>query len=256
MRRFARHARSWVLSALVVVASVSPVFGQEATTDSVRPAPRATTAPRERTNQRIETVRGERARIQREAPPGFARWARELPPAQRRQLDRRLRRMPELQRQRFFREWERLSIHERRELAERLALSGEARRRRELPPRLRTPEMRERLAAMSPEERREFVAHARDWREMKPNERRRMRGRLEKFGTLTADEQQALVDERFKRQSPEERARILSQLRAASQLARGPKGAGEAGTPASRPQAQTPAPDSAPKAFQDDPAPQ
>ena len=46
MRRLARQARSWVLSALVVVASVSPAVGQEATPDTVRPAPRATTAPR------------------------------------------------------------------------------------------------------------------------------------------------------------------------------------------------------------------
>jgi len=251
MRCLARHARSWALSALVLVASGPPAFGQEGAPDTVRP----TTAPRQRAPQRSETIQGERARIRREAPPGFARWARELPPAQRRQLDRRLRRMPELHRERFFREWDRLSIAERRALAERLALSGEARRRRELPPRLRTPEMRERLAAMSPEERREFVARARDWREMQPGERRRMRGRLEKFGTLTADEQEALVDERFKRKSPEERARILSDLRAASQLARGPKGAGE-GTPAARPQAQTPVPDSAPNASPDTPAPQ
>jgi Protein of unknown function (DUF3106) len=227
MRSLARHARSWALSALVVVASGQPAFGQDGAPDTVRP----TTAPRQRAPQRIETIQGERARIRREAPPGFARWARELPPAQRRQLDRRLRRMPELQRERFFREWDRLSIQERRELAERLTLAGEARRRRELPPRLRTPEMRERLEAMSPEECREFMVRARAWREMNAGERHRMRSRLERFGTLTEGEQQALVDERFERQSPEQRARILRELRGASRQLRELRGAPGARAP-------------------------
>jgi hypothetical protein len=144
---------------------------------------------------------------------------RDLPMAQRRQLDRRLRRMAAPQRERFFHEWSRLSLHERRELAARLA-PDERRSRRELPPRLRTPEMRERLGAMSLEERREFVARARRWREMDPAERHRMRKRLERFGALSAEQQQALVDERFSRKSPEERARILSGLRSASKQMR------------------------------------
>jgi Protein of unknown function (DUF3106) len=246
MRRFARSARAWALSALALVASVLPAFGQEVPPDALQPAPRATTAPRERGNQRVEAMRGERARIQREAPPGFVHWARELPPAQRRQLERRLRRMPEPQRQRFFREWDRLSIQERRELAERLTLAGEARRRRELPPRLRTPEMRERLEAMSPEERREFMARARAWREMNAGERHRMRSRLERFGTLTEGEQQALVDERFERQSPEQRARILRELRGASRQLRELRGAPGARAPTPPAGAPTPPAEPAP----------
>jgi hypothetical protein len=248
MRRFARSARAWALSALALVSSVPPAFGQEARPheEALQPAPRATTAPRERGNQRVETLRGERAGIHRDAPPGFAHWTRELPPVQRRQLERRLLRMPDPQRERFFREWDRLSIHERRELAERLTLAGEARRRRELPPRLRTPELRERLEAMSPEQRREFSARARDWREMNAGERHRMRSRLERFGTLTEGEQQALVDARFERKSPEERARILRELRGASQQLRELRATPGAHAPTPQAEAPTAAAEPAP----------
>jgi hypothetical protein len=239
MRCFARSARAWALGALALVASAPPAFGQEVAPDALQPSPpRATAPPRERGNQHIEALRSERARVQREAPPGFTHWARELPPPQRRQLERRLRRMPEPQRESFFREWDGLSLHERRELAERLTLAGEARRRRELPPRLRTPEMRDRIEAMSPEERREFLARARDWREMNAGERHRMRSRLERFGTLTEGEQQALVDARFQRKSPGERARILRELRGASQQLRALRGT--PGARASAPQSEAP----------------
>jgi hypothetical protein len=221
LARVARFARAAALCALALLASVPPGFAQEArpeaAAESLRrsqpvPLPSRVRSP-------LDRIREAREQLRRDAPPGFDVWLRELRPAQRRQLERRLQRMLPPQRERFFREWSRLTLSERRELADRLTLR-EPRRRRELPPRLRTPEMRERLGAMSPDERRGFVARAQEWRELKPAERRRMRARLEKFGALTPDAQQQLVEERFKRRSPEERARILRELRAASQQLR------------------------------------
>lgn len=248
MPRLARLARAWALVALALVASLPPASAQEAAPDGAQPAPRSRPGVQGRAGQRIEMVREARAQLRREAPTGFDRWLRELRPVERRRLERHLLRMPAPQRERWFRQWSRLSLHERRELAASLA-PLEARRRRELPPRLRTSEMRERLAAMSPEERREFIARVQDWREMRPAERRRMRARLERFGALGADEQQKLVDERFERRTPEERARILRELRAASaqlrslreeRAPRPPSAAEERSAPRSAPEAPAP----------------
>ncbi len=219
MRRLAAHARVFALLALALFASTEPLLAQDGAAESSGIAPSAGT-PRERVRQRIERARAERGVILREAPPGFERWARELPPVQRRRLDRRLRTMPETQRERFFRDWGRMSLREREELADRIVAPAEVRRRRELPARLRTPEMRERFAKMSPEERRDFFTRARAWRELDAGERHRMRARLGKFGELSPDAQRALVEQKFARRSPEERARILAQLREASQQMR------------------------------------
>ena len=237
MSRLARIARGWALLALGVLASAQPLRAQEAPPDAAGVAPRAA-AQRERTGQRIERIRADRTRILRQAPPDFETWSRDLSLAQRHQLDRRLRRMPDFQRERFFREWSRMSIHERRELAGRMAIGAEARHRRELPPRLRTPEMRERLEHMSPEQRRGFFARAQAWRELEPGERGRMRARLTRFGALNESEQQALIEAKFKRNSPEERARILHELREASREMRELHGARERGS--SKPAADSP----------------
>jgi hypothetical protein len=52
---------------------------------------------------------------------------------------------------------------------------------------------------------------------MEPDERRRMRARLERFRLLAPEDQQALIDKKYAAKSPEERARILDALREASQ---------------------------------------
>ncbi|HEY8120720.1 MAG TPA: DUF3106 domain-containing protein [Myxococcota bacterium] len=242
MHPLARFARASVLLALALLASAPPLLAQDATPESATAAPRAA-PPRERTQQ-IERVRGERSRIIRQAPTGFDGWMRDLPPLHQRQLGRRLHRMPEAQRERFFREWSHMSLQDRRALADRIASTSEARRARELPPHLRTPEMRERLERMSPEERRAYFARAQDWRGMDASERRSMRARLEKFGGMTEGEQQALVDQKFERSSPEQRARILQQLREASRQLRAqratPSSAEETAPP---PAPETSAPD-------------
>jgi hypothetical protein len=119
------------------------------------------------------------------------------------------------QRERWFRDWSRLSEDERRALVARAA-PLEMRQRRELPPHLRSPELRERFQAMTPEQRQQFVARAQRWRALPPAERGRMRQRLERFGALGAAEQEQLVERRFAQRTPEERARILGELRSAS----------------------------------------
>jgi hypothetical protein len=222
MAPLARHVRALALLAIALAGSAPGARAQEAAQAREGAAARVS-PPRERMGERIQALREQRLRIRREAPPGFEGWMREMPLVQRRQLDRHLRRMPELQRERFFREWSGLSLHERRALADRITRAAEV-RRRELPPRLRTPEFRDRLVRMSPDERREFLARARAWHAMGIAERQRMRARLEKFGALSPDEQRALVDERFARRSAEDRARILGELQAASEQLRARRG--------------------------------
>ncbi len=213
MRRLAHRTRAWALLALAILASAEPVLAQEAPPDAAA-SPRATTPAGERTT--TPGSRSFRRRVLEQAPPSFVRHTRDLRPVQRRVLERRLRRMSEPQRQRVYRNWERMTPGERDVVVESFIRGVEVRRHRELPLRLRTPEMRERLSRMSPEERQGFLARARDWRAMDAGERRQMRARLAKFGALSEPEQQALVDAKFARKSPEERARILRDLREAS----------------------------------------
>jgi hypothetical protein len=80
--------------------------------------------------------------------------------------------------------------------------------------------MRERLERMSPESRERLTPLVRRWRDMEPAERRRMRQRLERFRTLSAGDQQALVERRFESRPHAERQRILESLREASQALR------------------------------------
>ncbi|MBM4384402.1 MAG: DUF3106 domain-containing protein [Deltaproteobacteria bacterium] len=151
----------------------------------------------------------------RELPPRLDRSLRELSHAERRVVLRKLRRMPPSERLDFFRDFERNSEHERREQVDALR-----RRPRELPEALRNPEMRQRLREMSPQERRAFFRQAQEWREMSPRERGRMRTRLEKFGALSDSEQRALVDEKFGAHSPEQRDKLLRDLRSAAERMR------------------------------------
>jgi hypothetical protein len=209
-------ARALALLAFALVAQAQPLRAQDAGPEATV-GPRATTPGGERARSaRLEQLRERRRRAIEQAPPSLVRHARDLRPTDRRALERSLRRMSEPQRQRFYREWERMSPRERSAAVNGFAMRVEARRTRELPVRLRTPEMRERVARMTPEERQDFAARAQTWREMDADERLRMRARLARFGELTEEEQQALVDEKFARKSPEERARILHQLREAS----------------------------------------
>jgi hypothetical protein len=214
MRRLAQLARSASFAALALLASAEPVFAQEPQAESRSSVP-SNPSGIARPSQ-IER----RAPVLRGAPPGFERWLRELRPIEQRALHRRLRRMPAAQRDELFRRWERTSVSERRELMQTIGPRIERRRERTLPLRLRTPEMRDRIEQMSLEDRQRFFARVRDWRAMAPAERHRMRARLESFGALSEADQRALVEQKFAQRKPEERAKILRDLREASQQLR------------------------------------
>lgn len=206
MRRVAAAARWALLVALALLAASEPLRAQQ-------PPPEA----------RANGASGQAARARRfqqqprVAPPiGFERWTHELSPSERRALRRNLTRLPETRQREFFQRWEGLTYAERRELAAELRARRERRAERQLPERLRTPEVRQRIGQMSPEERERFFQRARKWRELDRAERQQMRGRLERFALLSEAEQRALVDHRFARKGADERALILEQLRAAA----------------------------------------
>lgn len=180
--------------------------------------------------QRRERAEMEAAREQAfsEAPPSFRAWVEGLPPDQRRPLVRRLRRMPEHRREHLFNRWDRADEPQRdrfkRSLEERAAKGArsfeagdaQSRRRREDAPRWRGRPFPRRLDELPPASRERIAPLVERWRGMKPRERRRMRHRLERFGTLAEDEQEALIEERFSKRPAEERSRILESLREAS----------------------------------------
>jgi hypothetical protein len=140
------------------------------------------------------------------APESFKTWLDSLPEGQRRSALRRLGDMPSHRRNRLFHRWEALEEGERRTFQQRMLHRLEGRE-----------SQRERLERMSPESRQRLAPLVRRWRDMGPDDRRRMRQRLERFRTLSPDDQQALIDRRFEDRSPEERAKILDSLRAASE---------------------------------------
>jgi hypothetical protein len=205
-RRAAPVARCALGIALALLAVIEPTRAQE--------PPAGARASDGGSASGERAARPRPTRFASEVPSGFESWARGLAPAERRVLRRRLVRLPEAQRRDFFARWERMTPAERDALAGKLRVGRE--RSAELPPRLRTPEMRERLREMSPEERERFFARAREWRNLDRAERTRMRGRLAAFGTLDEAEQRALVDGKFAGKSEAERAQILAQLRQAS----------------------------------------
>jgi hypothetical protein len=140
------------------------------------------------------------------APESFKTWLESLPEGQRRSALRRLGDMPTHRRNRLFHRWEALEEGERRAFQQRMLDRLEGRE-----------SQRERLERMSPESRERLAPLVRRWRDMGPDDRRRMRQRLERFRTLSPGDQQALIDRRFEDRSPEERAKILDSLRAASE---------------------------------------
>jgi hypothetical protein len=227
MLRAGRFACALAL-AFLALSGVAPAAaaqeGDTAAPQSVGPRTRAGEGEGDRIgtriDSRIERRRARRDAILRDAPPGFSAWTEEMQPARRRMLERRLQLMPPLRRREFYRRWEAMSPTERRDLEDRLSLRVERREARELPPRLRTPELRETLREMSPEERQRFFARVQEWRDMSPRERTRMRERLEKFGALSESEQRALIDARFQTRSPEAREKMLRDLREASEQLR------------------------------------
>ena len=77
--------------------------------------------------------------------------------------------------------------------------------------------LRKRVEEMSPGERRAFRRQVDQWRKLGPQGKERMRGRLEVFRALTAEQQAALIEKQFPARSAEERACILTRLRAASE---------------------------------------
>jgi hypothetical protein len=206
MKRLARCARAWALLAiaLLAIAAPAPVRAQE-------PPPEASSVaqPERAKPTSSERRTGRRALIR----PGAAQGSAHLTRSEQRALRRHLLRLTPSERERFLRDWERKSP-----LEQRAAIREERQRRRaqELPERLRTPEMRERLEGMSLEERRRFFQHARKWRDMKPSERHELRARLERFGALDEAAQRALIDEKFRRRSPEAREKILRDLQDAA----------------------------------------
>jgi RNA polymerase sigma-70 factor (ECF subfamily) len=104
-----------------------------------------------------------------------------------------------------FQRWEALEEGERRAfqegMLERMERAGGMPRR----PDQLSPESCEKLAVL-----------VRRWRDVDPGERRRMRERLERFRTLSPEDQRALIDKKFEAKSPEQRERILESLREAS----------------------------------------
>lgn len=158
---------------------------------------------------------GERALEQ--APPSLREWVESLPEGQRRPVLRRLGNMPTHRRNTLFQRWEAMEEGERRKFQAFLEERAEARERGdsarsraggERPPR--------RIDQLSPESREKLAPLVRRWRGMEPAERHRMRQRLERFRTLSPEDQQALIEKRFSEKSPEQRERILESLREAS----------------------------------------
>jgi hypothetical protein len=169
-----------------------------------------------------------------QAPASFRSWLESLPEAQQQAARRRLDEMPERRRTRLFQRWDTLDEGRRHALEQRMAERLE-----------HGVQMQQRPPPLPPESQEKLAPLVRRWRDMGPEGRRRMRQRLERFGTLSPDAQQALIDRRFADRPPEERARILESLREASKalpqhpLLDAPEGPPE---PPGRPPAPAPEP--------------
>jgi len=144
-----------------------------------------------------------------QAPASFRSWVESLPEPQRQHALRRLETMPPFRRGRLYQRWDALDAGQRQQLQQRMLERLERFERGERPP--PTP-----LEPQSPDANQKLAPLVRRWRDMGPMERRRMRMRLERFGTLAPADQQALIDKRFPNRPPEERAHILESLREAS----------------------------------------
>jgi len=208
MKPLARSACASALLAFALVANAAPVCAQEEP-----PAESSAVAPPERASQTTERAGGRRV-VRR---PGVLSESPTLTRSERRVMARVLQGMTPRERDRFLRDWERKSSLEKR------AFIREQRERRsaqELPARLRTPEMRERLEGMTLEERRRFFRHVRQWRDLKPAERSELRARLERFGALDEAAQRALIEKKFGARSGEAREKILRDLQDAARRLR------------------------------------
>lgn len=152
--------------------------------------------------------------VHRAAPISLRSWIAGLPEEQRRGAIRRLRNMPPPRRAEFFERWKGMSEGERNTFTrrmERRIRRNEARMEEQ-----HRRAMRERMAEMSPPQRRKFRRQLKQWQGLEPSEQDKLRRRLHHFRKLPADEQESLVEERFSSHSTEERAGILERLRAAS----------------------------------------
>ena len=161
------------------------------------------------------------------APPSLREWIEGLPEAQRRAAVRRLRNMPAKRRARFFQRWdamddvERKHFQQRMENRRRAAQERDARapRDRDRPANDRQA-LRDRVKEMTPKERRAFQRQLREWNQLDTKKKDGMRRRLKGFRRLSAEDQERMVEERFRGRSAEERRKILEGLRAASRSAR------------------------------------
>ncbi|MBW2240494.1 MAG: DUF3106 domain-containing protein [Deltaproteobacteria bacterium] len=114
----------------------------------------------------------------------------------------------------LFDRWKRMSEEERNKFTHRMErrirqneAKGEDRRRRAV---------HERMAEMSPPRRRQFQRQLKQWQGLEPSEKDKLRRSLLHFRKLSAEEQEALVDEQFSSHSTPQRASILEGLRVAS----------------------------------------
>jgi len=150
-------------------------------------------------------------------PDSLRQWIEGLPPDQRRVAVRRLRSMPPAGRQRFFRRWEAASPAEREQFTARM--QNRAQRMLERQRGGSTAEPRGEPRRDAPGDGRvdpRFEGNRQAWESMRPGQRERMRRRLERFGGLSAPEQEAMVERHFADRTPAERARILERLRSSA----------------------------------------
>jgi len=210
MKRLARPMYAWGLLVLALFASGAPLPSRAQEEPRAEPS---AVAPAERTNQ-TERAANRRTVIRR---TGSLPGSENLTRAEQRALRRHLLRLSPRDRERFLRDWDRKSPLEQRRFVRE---QRERRSARELPARLRTPEMRERLEGMTNEERQRFFRQARKWRDMNATERRQARARLERFGALDEAAQRELIDEKFGSKSPEAREKILRDLQDAARRVR------------------------------------
>jgi len=149
-------------------------------------------------------------------PDSLRQWIESLPPEQRRVAVRRLRSMPPAGRERFFRRWESATPAEREQFTKRMEerAARMLERRDQALEQRRQQQRRDRSPDVLGDPR--FQGNREAWESMRPGQRERMRKRLERFGTLSAAEQEAMVERHFADRSAEERAQILKRLRSAA----------------------------------------
>ena len=169
-----------------------------------------------------------------DTPDALRSFVEGLAPAQQERIAKRLGALPERRRTRVFRRFEQASDDERARLLQRLerrsqgsARGGDGSAPATRPRRgggLDREVLRERLASMSPDQRRAFRRQLQRWRSLEPERRKAMRRRLVRFRELDGPAQEALVERSFPELDADARAARLEALRAAAAAAALPVG--------------------------------